>query len=110
MASRKTSAAADCATTRTISSWAYSVRANLSLKPGSRGSKRVAWDLFVNMNCLRMLSKVVKTRESSIAVTLKWPLSSMLSVYNMNKPQRFKGLQVVYIPNVASQMLTPSEA
>ena len=43
------------------------------------GGQGVCGDLFLDVNVSRMLTQIVKPREPSVAVALKWPLSSVLT-------------------------------
>lgn len=70
---------------------AQPVRPNLSLIASAGSGERLCGNVFVDVDGLSMLAEVVKSRESSITMTLKRALSCML-------------------PDVTSKMFTPSKA
>jgi len=58
----------------------HSVGPDLTLESSSACCERVVGNVFVDMNCLGVLSQVIKTGESSSAVALKRPLAGVFSV------------------------------
>ena len=63
--------------TRPIIWRAYSIGSDLSLEPCACSRERIARNLFVHVNCLRVLPQIVESRESARAVTLEWSFSGM---------------------------------
>jgi hypothetical protein len=61
----------------TISRRTNTVSPDLTLEPRAGSSERVAWYVLIHVNSLRVLSKVVKARESARAMTLEWSFSGV---------------------------------
>jgi hypothetical protein len=49
------------------------------LKPGAGSGQRVAWNIFIHMDGLRMLPEVVKSRKPSRAMTLEGSFACVLA-------------------------------
>ena len=82
---------------RATAGWTNAVGANLSLEACAGGGKRIARDVLVDVDGLRMLTQVIEARESSGAVALKGTFSCMFSgceeVSKMAMQSQAKGRQ-----------------
>lgn len=91
-----------------ISRWTYSVSPDLTLEPRAGSGERVAWYVLVHMDSLRVLAKIVKTREPARAVTLKGTFPGMFPGRGSACEAHTRASH--YKPYMSSQMLTPCEA
>lgn len=77
------SGVAPCASQRTgtgaIPGWSYTVGADLSLESGAGRGEGVPWDVFIDVDCLRMLAQVVESGESSGTMALKRAFTCVLA-------------------------------
>jgi hypothetical protein len=78
-----TSAVTSCATKRIrpgAAPWrSYTVSPDLPLEPGASCGQRFCRNVFVDMDCLCMLSQIVEPRKASRAVALEGPLAGVLT-------------------------------
>lgn len=68
-----------CRRTRPAGWRSHAIGTNLSLKTSAGRCKRISWNFFVDMHCLRMLTQVIQPRKSSRAMALKRPFSRVFS-------------------------------
>lgn len=80
----------------------------LTLEAGARSGKRVARDVLIHVNSLRMLSQIIEARKAPRAVALKGPFSGMFSGRLLGR--EIRPGQADHLPNVSSQVLTSCEA
>lgn len=62
------------------SSALHSIGANLPLESGAGGSERIKGNVLIYMHGLSMLSQVVETRESALAMALEGSFASVFSI------------------------------
>jgi hypothetical protein len=55
----------------------------LSLKPSARRRKRIARNIFIDVDGLRVLAQIVQPRETTRAMALEWTLASMFPVIKL---------------------------
>lgn len=61
MSSLRPTSAASCGSPGSVPGLSHSISSNLALETGARSCKRVDGNIFVDVNCLRMLSEIVKS-------------------------------------------------
>lgn len=102
-----TSLAASGRCSRTTTRCSYPIGPNLSLEASPSSGKRVSGYLFVDMDRLRVLAKVVKTGEAASTMALKGPFTSVFP--GLLADFFYPGFSPV-LPYMSCEMLAACEA